>query len=364
MKKILFVAHVESHILHFHIPYLKMFHNLGWKVYVATNGNSKIPYADVTINLPFQKSPWDKRNFKAFKLLKNILNEETFNIIHCHTPVGGAVARLANRFSNNYSFTKLLYTAHGFHFYKGAPKLYWIIFYSIEKKLAKYTDTLITMNNEDYNNAQKFTLKKNGKVYKVHGVGVDKNRFYKKDINKDKRTELGLKKSDFVMIYPAELSNRKNQKMLLDVMVELLKVNKNFKLLLPGKDLLDNKISKLIEEKKLQDNVYILGYRKDVDELLAISDIAISASKQEGLPINIVEALFSNTPVIASNCRGNSELVDANYLYEIDDVDGLVNLIFAYLDNKDNYKYITDLEKFSLNNVMEEMKEIYDLYIS
>lgn len=361
MKKILFVAHVESHILHFHIPYLKMFHDLGWKVYVATNGNSKIPYTDVTINLPFQKSPWDKRNLIAFRHLKKLLNEEAFNIIHCHTPVGGAIARLANIFSINYHTTKMFYTAHGFHFYKGAPKIYWKIFYNIERKLAKYTDILITLNQEDYNNARKFTLKKNGKVYKVHGVGVDKNRFCKKEINRDKRGEIGLKASDFVMIYPAELSYRKNQKMLLDVMIELLKVKKDIKLILPGKDLLMGEISNLIIEKNLQNHVYVLGYRKDIDELLAISDIAVSASRQEGLPINIVEALFSNTPVIASNCRGNSELVDKRYLYEIDNVEEMVNLIFTYLEHKGDYKYITDLEKFSLDNVMQEMRAIYNL---
>ena len=176
-KKVLFSATVDSHILHFHLPYLKLFKEHGYEVHVATNGTEKIPYCDVKHVVSFERSPYKVNNLKAIKQLRKIINNEKFDIIHCHTPMGSVVTRLAAKKARKKYGTRVIYTAHGFHFYKGAPKLNWMLFYPVEKYLAKYTDTLITINSEDYELAKKRFSKRCKNIEYVPGVGVDKSKF-------------------------------------------------------------------------------------------------------------------------------------------------------------------------------------------
>lgn len=352
MKKVLFVAHVESHILHFHIPYLKLFHETGYEVHVATNGESMIPYCDVKHNLPFQKSPLKTANFIAYKNLKNILNIEKFDIIHCHTPVGGVIARLANRFSKNYKYTKMIYTAHGFHFYQGAPLINWIIYYPIEWWLSRYVDVLITINMEDFNSAKNFKTKKLGSIQLVNGVGIDNSKFdfpFGKEDRLKYRNKLGLEPSDFIMIFPAELNKNKNQIFLINCMEKLVLKKKNIKLLLPGQDLLNEKLQNLVYEKKLEKNVLFLGYRNDIPILLKISDLAVSSSKREGLPLNLIEASYCKLPILSSNCRGNREFL-STYINEDDFIKKVLN---------HEYTTFEDYHKYLLSATVVAYKDIY-----
>ena len=154
MKKVLFVATVNRHIIGCHLPYLKWFKEQGYEVDVASRGIEEIDYCDKHFNLSFERFPLKSNNIKAYKELKKIISNNHYEIIHCHTPVGGVLTRLAAR-KERKKGTKVLYTAHGFHFYKGAPLLNWIIYYPIEKIMAKFTDCLITIVNEDYEFAKK-----------------------------------------------------------------------------------------------------------------------------------------------------------------------------------------------------------------
>ena len=192
MKKVLFVATVvKTHIMEFHIPYLKMFKEMGWNTAVASRNDyenaedCQIPFCDDYYNVPFERSPIKLSNLKAYKELKKLINNGDYDIIHCHTPVGAMLARLAARRARKRG-TKVIYTAHGFHFYKGAPIINWLLYYPVERFLARYTDVLITINKEDYERAQKFRAKK---VCFVHGVGVDTSKF-SVGINKDYRHAL------------------------------------------------------------------------------------------------------------------------------------------------------------------------------
>lgn len=291
IKKVLFTATVDSHILHFHIPYLKMFKENGYEVHVATNGDETIPYCDKKHKISFERSPFKINNLKAIKQLKKVIDEEKFEIIHCHTPMGSVVTRLAAKKARK-NGTRVIYTAHGFHFYKGAPILNWLLFYPIEKWLSRYTDTLITINQEDYDLAKrKFHSRQ---IELVHGVGVDpeKFNFEMSEEEKDKlREEIGIEKDDFVMIYPAELSKRKNQGMILRCVAELVKENKKIKLLLPGLDSMNGLYQQMAKDLNVEDNVKFLGYRTDIPKLLKISNLAVSTARQEGLPVNIMEAM-------------------------------------------------------------------------
>ncbi len=309
-KKILYVATVDSHIKNFHIPFLKMMKEHGWVTYVATNGKDEIPYCDKKYTICMERSPFKINNIKAIKQMKQLLSKEHFDIIHCHTPVGSVVARIAAKEARKKG-TKVIYTAHGFHFYKGAPIINWLLFYPVEKYLAKYTDVLITINEEDFNRAKKKFIKRCHNIQYVPGVGIDPKKFDFRMTAKEKhelRASLGLKDDDFVMIFPARLDKNKNQGFLIKCMPELIRHNPKIHLLLPGQDELNGRYQKLADRLNVKNHVHFLGNRNDVPKLLKISDLAVSSSKREGLPINLLEATQSSLPILVSDCRGNRDL--------------------------------------------------------
>lgn len=325
MKKVLFTATVDSHILCFHIPFLKLFKEKGYEVHVATNGTDEIPYCDKKIVIPFERSPYKLNNLKAIKQLRKVINEEKYDIIHTHTPMGSVVTRLAAKQARRKYNTRVIYTAHGFHFYKGAPILNWMLFYPVEKFLSRFTDTLITINQEDYDLAKRKFNKRCKDIQYVPGVGIDENKFNIKMTKEEKhelRKSLGLKDDDFVMIYPAELSKRKRQIWLINTISNLLKEHNDIHLLLPGRDSLNGECQKLVDQLNLNKQIHFLGFRKDIPKLLMISNLALSSANQEGLPVNIMEAMYVGLPIVASNCRGNRDLVEDGkngYLIDLED---------------------------------------------
>lgn len=368
MKKVLFTATVDSHIKCFHIPYLKYFKDKGYEVHVATNGSDTIPYCDVKHCISFERSPFKLRNIKALINLRKIINEEKFDIIHCHTPVGGVITRLASIRTRKVNKTRVIYTAHGFHFYKGASLFYWIIFYNIEKFLSRYTDTIITINKEDYNRAKKHFHSRI--EYIPGGVGIVISRFniiMSEEKRVSIRKSLGINKDDFVMIYTAELTNRKNQEWLINTLKNPLSNNSNMHLLLAGRDDLDNKIGLLINKLNLS-NVHLLGFRTDIPELLKISDLALSSSKSEGLPVNIIEAMASGLPIVATNCRGNRDLVENGingFIVNQNDSVNFIDSINKIYNKKVNVNLMkkSNIKKsaiYDLNITLEYYKKIYE----
>ena len=313
MKKVLFTATVDSHILAFHTPFLKLFKENGYEVHVATNGDEKISYCDKKIKIHFERSPFKLNNLKAIRELKKVIDGEKYDIIHTHTPMGSVVTRLAAKSARKKYHTKVIYTAHGFHFYKGAPLINWLLFYPVEWFLAKYTDTLITINQEDYELAKKRFSKRCRDIEYVPGVGIDDEKFNFKMTKKEcheLRASLGLKDDDIVMIYPAELNKNKNQILLINAMEELVKEHKNIHLLLPGRDSYNGYYQRVTEEKGLSDNIHFLGFRNDIPRLLKISDLAVSSSLREGLPVNILEAMYVGLPVVSVDAIGARVLIE------------------------------------------------------
>lgn len=367
MKKVLFTATVDSHILQFHLPFLKLFKEKGYEVHVATNGNEEIPYCDVKHVVSFERSPFKLNNLKAIKQLKKICNEEKFDIIHTHTPMGSVVTRLAAKKARKKYHTRVIYTAHGLHFFKGAPKKNWLLFYPIEKYLSKFTDTLILINQEDYDLCKR-KFKKCKDIQYVPGVGIDEEKFNFELSNNDKiklRKSLGINENDFVMIYPAELSKRKRQIWLINTISDLLKKYDDIHLLLPGKDSLNGKCQELVNKLGLDKQIHFLGYRKDIPKLLKISDISVSAANQEGLPVNIMEAMYVGLPIVASNCRGNRDLVSNNingYLVESDDSTRFSQSISELYKNQNKSFGIKSkqlINSYLLDEIVIDMKGIY-----
>lgn len=361
MKKVLFVATVTKHINAFHIPYLKWFKEQGYEVHVASNGDEGIEYCDKHFNMPFERFPFKYNNLKTYKQLKELIEKNKYEIIHCHTPVGGVLTRLAARKARKEG-TKVIYTAHGFHFYKGAPLLNWIIYYPIEKYLSKYTDVLITINQEDYDVAKnKFRSKH---IELVHGVGVDEKKFdfeFTIEEKHELRVLLGLKDNDFLLIQVGELNKNKNQIMSINAMRELVEKNNKLHLLLVGTGPLENFYKQKIEEFNLKNNVHLLGYRKDISKLLKSSNLLLSLSYREGLPVNVIEAIFCHLPIIVTDCRGNIDLAN-NYnkssIIKINDINMLEEKIIECYNKKYELKDV-DITIYSENKIRERMEKIY-----
>lgn len=367
MRKVLFVATVDSHIKAFHLPYLKLLKDMGYEVHVATNGEEQFPNCDKKHTICIERSPFKLKNLKAIRELKKIIEREKYDLIHCHTPMGSVVARLAARKYRKKYGTKVIYTAHGFHFYKGSPKLNWILFYPIEKWLAKYTDTLITINTEDYNLAKKKFSKRCHDIQYVPGVGIDTKKFDIKMTSKEKKElkkSLGLKEKDYVLTCVARLDKNKNQGFLIEVMEQLVKDYKDIHLLLVGPDELNGCYQKITKEKNLENNISFLGYRKDIPQLLKISNVVVSASKREGLPVNVIEALASDKPVVSLKCRGMEDLIineKNGFLINGENVAIFIKYILKiYAKNGKlfiNNKF--DIINYDTNNITNVLKKIY-----
>lgn len=364
-KKVLFTATVvKTHINVFHLPYLKWFKEQGYEVHVAAkndfvNEPCIIPNCDKFYDINFARFPFSKANIKAYKQLKTIITENNYDIIHCHMPVASVLTRLAARNCKN---TTVIYTAHGFHFFKGAPLLNWLIYYPVERFCAKFTDKLIIINQEDYERAQHFSLRNEGKIYYVPGVGIDIDKIKNTKVNiEQKKKELGIPENIPVFLSVGELNKNKNHIVVLNALNKIK--DRQYIYLICGRGVLKEYLEIKIKELNLKNKVKLIGYRSDVKEILKIADLFIFPSKREGLPVSLIEAMAADLPAIASNVRGNRDLISKENLFKSDDVDTLVKLIEKQLDNFRNNKNskveYKDLKQYSLQNVLTLMAEIY-----
>lgn len=371
MKKILYVATITEHFYYFHLPYLKMFHDLGWQVDVASHGDVELPFCDNRYEIPIKRSPADKDNFKAYKMLKKIIKDNHYDIVHCHTPMGGILARLAS-FSQRKKGTNVLYTAHGFHFYKGAPKANWMVYFPIEYVMSMVTDCLITINDEDYSCAKKHLKAKN--ITKVNGVGYNSDRYFpvSKEEKLSLRRKLGYSENEKILIYVAEMNLNKNQAMLIRALNEVLKVHKDVRLLIAGADNFNGEYPRLAKELGIENKVDFLGHREDINDLLHMSDIAVGSSYREGLPVNVMEALACGLPVVLSDNRGHRVLGvegENGYVVKINDHDAMAKRICEIIGDEALYERLSNnavelIRPYSKESVLVELQEIYNQYIN
>ncbi|QNG58470.1 glycosyltransferase family 4 protein [Bacillus sp. PAMC26568] len=370
-KKVLFSATVDYHFKSFHLPILKWFKEQGWEVHVAALGNIELPYVDQKFNLPIQRSPFNRRNSAAFRQLRDIINQNQYKIIHCHTPVGGVLTRLAAKEARKQG-TKVIYTAHGFHFCKGAPLQNWLTYYPIEKWLSNYTDCLITINEEDYQLATERRFGA-GSVEHVHGVGVDTEKF--KPISEEekmkRRKDFGFSQDDFLLFYAAEFNKNKNQQLLLNAISLLKEKLPNAKLLLAGEGTLLEECKQLGKTKGIEHMVHFLGFRNDIDTILPMCDLAVGSSLREGLPVNIMEAMACGLPVVATENRGHGELVEDGvngYLIKNQDIDLFSRKINDISQSKLLHRNLGSMsikrvKNYQISSVSIELSEIYARYM-
>lgn len=369
-RKVLLVATVvKIHVNVFHIPCLKMFQEQGWETWVCSRNdydNPKecvIPYCDHYVDIPFERNPLKPGNVKAYKMLREIIEKEQFDLIYCHTPVGAMLARLAG-ISARKKGTKVIYMAHGFHFYNGAPLLNWMIYYPVEKFLSRFTDGLITINQEDYRRAQKFYA---GKTILIPGVGIDLDKFQKKDsIRQEIRNKLGIPDGKIILMSVGELTKRKNHMAVVEALARL----KEYDILyvICGDGPLKAQLRAKAEEIGVRDRLKLLGFRKDIAELHKAADIFVFPSLQEGLPVAVMEAMASGLPIVASKIRGNEDLISNNqggYLVNPKKSEQIAKAIEKMIQNpkkreKMEERNLEIITKYGQETVLQKMDEFFD----
>lgn len=376
-QRALMMASVASMIDQFNMQNIKMLLDKGYSVDVACNckeGNtiSDIRVTDLihrladmgvkVIHVPIPRKITDLRGiFSSLKQVRKMCEEKKYSIVHCHSPIGSVIARLGAKKSRIEYSTRVIYTAHGFHFYKGAPKQNWLIFYPIEKYCSHFTDVLITINKEDYALA-KSRMNASRVVY-IPGVGVDTERFVIPCFNKSlKKKELGMGDDDIMILSVGELNQNKNHEIVIRAISELN--NKHIHYYIAGIGNKDAYLTDLAKEKDV--NLHLLGYRTDIKELLNVANIFAFSSFREGLSVALMEAMAAGLPCVVSRIRGNVDLIDSDggYLCDPRDVEtfrkGLEELC---LDSEKRYKMGRHnqhiMQKFDAKEVAKMMNEIY-----
>ncbi|HSW35616.1 MAG TPA: glycosyltransferase family 4 protein [Candidatus Limnocylindrales bacterium] len=370
--KVLFVASIFQHFVAFHLPFFRLLQAKGCEVHAAARSNSgQFPALEelgiICWDIPFARSPYSLANIHAYRQLRVLLTEHHFDLIHVHTPVASLLGRYLARATGQ---GPVLYTAHGFHFYRGAPPMNWLVYYPAERIAARWTDGLLVMNDEDYKNAQRLGFKTGKNLFYVHGVGVDQNCYVPVAGAASIRAELGLESNDLLVTCVAELIPRKNHVFLLDAWQQLSSHSQGAHLLLIGAG---DSMAMLLRKAKQEQipGVHFLGYRKDVPQILLETDLVTLVSRQEGLPRFIMEAMAAGKPVVATNVRGSRDLVEhgkTGLLVEPGDVKSMTTALKKLIADPSlrtamGQAGLEKIKDYSLEHVLEEMSIIYEQYL-
>ena len=366
MKKVLYVTTVSRTINAFLIPHINMLLDNGYEVHCACSidkpVDKELQRRGVKIfEVPFSRNPLGIGNIKAFIKLEELQRINDYDIVHVHTPIAAIYGRLLKL---NFPSLRIIYTAHGYHFLKGGSKLGWIIYYPIEKIMAKFTDVTININKEDYEITKEKL--KHKKCYLLNGVGLDLDKYKKlssKEIQ-EKRKEFGIKDKDFVVLMIAEINKNKNHIQLINAMDILKDKYPNIKVLCIGDGTLKESLEKQIILRNLQNNIFMLGYRLDVNKFINISDIGILLSRREGLPRNIMEFMACGRKVIATDIRGCRDIV-CNYnvgtLVKVGDYEETARAIEKYyILNDKSFEVSEEIRKYDIDSINSELLKIYE----
>lgn len=369
-NRVLIIATVvKTHIMQFHIPTLKFFKDMGWETAVAARNDyddpqdCQIPYCDQFYDIPFERIPFMPQNAACYKKLKDIIEQGNYQIIHCHTPVGGVLGRLA-AIKARKKGTRVIYTAHGFHFYRGAPLMNWLLYYPIEKICSYFADAILTINKEDWAFAKKYF--KNTRIFYLSGIGVDVDLYAQKaDCGVDFRRVLNLQNEEKVIISVGEMTANKNHAVIIRALTFSQLENVHY--VIVGSGICRPQLEEYASKLNVSDRVHFLGYRDDIAALLHASDVFVFPSYREGLPVALMEAMAAGVPIVASRIRGNVDLIEDGvngFLCDPQNADGFADRIRKLLNEPDlaekfrnrGLRKIIDFDKVT---VAEQMQKIY-----
>ena len=362
--KLLVVCTTDSMIWNFLIPHVRHWQNQGHSVDLACSRTGfyfeKLQAMGFSMReVPFVRNPFNKRNVTAYRRLKQIIAQGRYDCVISQEPVGGALGRMAGRAIG----VKNIYTAHGFHFFKGAPLKNWLLFYPVEKYLARYTDALITINSEDYEIARRFRA---ARTEKIDGIGVDLSKFKRRTMQDRKaaREALGIGDDCFAVVTVAELIPRKNYATALKALARCH--TGNFVYLVCGDGAQEKELPLEADALGIGDRVRFLGFRRDVDRIYRVADVFLFPSYQEGLSIALIEAMATGVPILCSDIRGNRDLIAdkrGGLLYSPTDVDGFAEGL-DYIAANDTSAFVeyncNEVKKYSVERSVEAFYAIIE----
>ena len=367
MKKMLFISNITNRITNFSLPSIAASQSLGYKFHLAANCSGFMDdaseYNIIIRHIDIHRNPFSIRNIKAYKQLMSLIKEEKFDVIHCNTPIGGVLGRLCGRKAK---VPKVIYTAHGFHFYRGAPLINRTLFKWAEMWMAHYTDAEITLNQEDYQVAQTLKLRKGGKVYYIPGVGVDTSIINQANAKRKEIIEaIGADNNSILIISTGELNKNKNNEVIIKALEKLK--NPDIHYLICGVGDKRSELYSIAKDYGLEGSVHFLGYRTDIPQLLKSCDIFVMPSYREGLSRSIMEAMAAGLACVVSNIRGNVDLIkdgEGGYLCRPDDIEGFALAISKLSQNaelrEDMRKYnLEAVKNFDVENIKNMMRDIY-----
>lgn len=370
--RVLMLATTAAMIEQFNKTNIDVLNDMGVKVDVVGNFDKGNPISaerlkdfkdwvsargGVCYNYSATRCPFDFiNNFKAYKKVVEILRKNEYTFLHCHTPIGAVIGRLAGHITG----TKVVYTAHGFHFYTGAPLLNWLLYYPVEKWLSRYTDTIITINKEDYKRAKEKFYAKN--VEYIPGIGVDTDRFKRKLNGAKIREKLGIKPEDEVILSVGELNKNKNHEVVIKALGNLKRDNIYY--IIAGKGKLDSYLKQVSRDAKMENRLKLVGFQSDIENYYDASDIFILPSIREGLNVSLMEAMSSGLPCVAGNIRGNVDLIDegkGGYLFDVtsvEDVDKKLQMIEKHKREFGEYNK-HKIGQFDIDTVRNKITKLY-----
>lgn len=375
MPKLLVVTTVPITIRSFLLPLIKHCQSLGWQVDGMAQGITSdrdcVETCDRIYDIQWSRNVFDPRNLWAgVSRVKQVVAQEDYDLVHVHTPIAAFVTRYALR---NNQRTKVIYTAHGFHFYHGGNALKNFIFLSLEKLAGAWTDYLITINREDETAAKKHNFLPVTRIYYTRGIGVDTDHYASGKVDPANlaqvRQQLNLADSDTLLLSIAEFTPRKRHQDLLNALAKV--ANPQVHLALAGEGLTKPKMVELAQQLSIAKQVHFLGYRQDIPTLIQAANAVLLVSQQEGLPRSIMEAMCLNTPVIGSNIRGTQDLLSngCGLLVPLGDTNALAQAMSQIVADPDSLavmaaKAQSKIANYDLKKIIQQYSEIYQLALT
>ena len=363
--KILFCTTMDLQIQTFHWRMINELHKRGHIVDAVTNGTYTIDSIHQKFTVPFHRNPLHPDNLKAQKQIEKMIAENQYDIISCHSPTAGFYGRRAARRFD----IKVLYTAHGFHFWKGSPFINQAAYKTMERMAAHWTDVLVAINPEDYEAAREFTYKPGGGPVYIPGVGVDVKAIQAdRTDSKEIRKELSIPDNAFVLYSIGELIPRKNHLFVLETLRTQFSIDPSLHYVIAGDGTLRESLMEWIRRYHLEDRIHLLGFRKDARRLMYGMDVFLFPSRQEGLPVAVMEAMAAGLPVIASDIRGNHDLIrdgENGFLYPSGDEARFLQCLNKLRRSQETRTAFSsqeqkDIETYSLEAVEPQILALYE----
>ncbi|MEL6928358.1 MAG: glycosyltransferase family 4 protein [Cyanobacteria bacterium J06600_6] len=372
MPKLLVVTTVPITIRSFLLPLIKHFQAQGWQVDGMAQGISEdadcVRECDRTYDIQWSRNVFDPRNLLAgISRVREVFAAGNYDLVHVHTPIAAFVTRYALKDNQQ---VKVIYTAHGFHFYKGGSAVKNTIFFNLEKLAGNWTDYLIVINKEDEAAAKNNSFLPSDRIYYTRGIGVDTDYYASGKVDPENitqvRASLQLSDSDTLLLSIAEFTPRKRHPDLLNALAKA--ANANIHLALAGEGKTKSAMEELAQQLNISKQVHFLGYRNDIPTLIQAADAVLLVSQQEGLPRSIMEAMCLNTPVIGSNIRGTQDLLedDCGLLIELGNTDALAEAMIQVVEDPKSLATMAEkakvkMEDYDLEQIIQQYTDIYSL---